>query len=79
MRKTMAIIQSILSFAVAEELVEFNAAASVRKPRYERAREPQIFLPAGSSASSRARKTFGVSTGTSWSARPVRWGSPETG
>ena len=45
-RKTMAIIQSILSFAVAEELVEFNAAASVRKPRYERAREPHIFLPA---------------------------------
>lgn len=42
----MAIVQSILSFAVAEELVEFNAAASVRKPRYERAREPHIFLPA---------------------------------
>jgi integrase len=34
-----------VSFAVAEELVEYNAAASVRKPRYERAREPQIFLP----------------------------------
>jgi site-specific recombinase XerC len=45
-RKTMAIVQSILSFAVAEELVEFNAAASVRKPQYERAREPHIFLPA---------------------------------
>jgi integrase len=45
-RKAMAIVQSILSFAVAEELVEFNAAASVRKPRYERAREPHIFLPA---------------------------------
>ena len=45
-RKTMAIIQSILSFAVAEELVEFNAAASVRTPRYERAHEPHIFLPA---------------------------------
>jgi len=42
----MAILQSILSFAVAEELVEFNAAAPVRKPRYERAREPHIFLPA---------------------------------
>jgi Phage integrase, N-terminal SAM-like domain len=41
-RKTMAILQSILSFAVAEELVEFNAAAPVRKPRYERAREPHI-------------------------------------
>ncbi len=45
-RKAMAILQSILSFAVAEELVEFNAAASVRKPRYDRAREPHIFLPA---------------------------------
>jgi integrase len=45
-RKCMAIVQGILSFAVAEELVEFNAAASVRKPRYRRAREPQIFLPA---------------------------------
>lgn len=45
-RKTLAILQSILSFAVAEELVEFNAASSIRKPRYERAREPHIFLPA---------------------------------
>jgi integrase len=45
-RKTMAILQSILSFAVAEEIVEFNAAAPVRKPRYERAREPHVFLPA---------------------------------
>jgi hypothetical protein len=34
-RKTMAILQSIRSFAVAEELVEFNAAAPVPKPRYE--------------------------------------------
>ena len=40
----MAIVQSILSFAV--ELVEFNAAAPVRKPRYERARQPHSFLPA---------------------------------
>jgi hypothetical protein len=38
--------QSILSFAVSEELVEYNAAASVTKPRYERAREPHIFVPA---------------------------------
>jgi hypothetical protein len=45
-RKSMAIVQSILSFAVAEELVDFNAAASVRKPRYQREREPHIFLPA---------------------------------
>ena len=45
-RKAMAIIQSILSFEVAEELIDFNPAASVRKPRYQRAREPHIFLPA---------------------------------
>jgi len=38
MRKSMAILQSILSFAVAEELVQLNAAAPVRKPRYKRAR-----------------------------------------
>ncbi len=38
-RKTLAVLQSILSFAVAEELVEFNAAAAIRKPRYARARE----------------------------------------
>ena len=44
--KAMTIVQSILSFAVSEELVEYNAAASVTKPRYERAREPHIFLPA---------------------------------
>jgi integrase len=43
--KAMTIVQSILSFAVSEELVEYNAAASVAKPRYERAREPHIFLP----------------------------------
>lgn len=45
-RLCMAIVQSILSFAVSEGLVEFNAAAGVRKPRYVRAREPHIFLPA---------------------------------
>ena len=45
-RKAMAILQSILSFAVAEELVNLaTLAATVRKPRYERAREPQILLP----------------------------------
>lgn len=44
--KAMTIVQSILSFAVSEELVEYNAAAAVRKPRYARAREPHIFLPA---------------------------------
>jgi integrase len=44
--KAMTIVQSILSFAVAEEIVEYNAAAAVPKPRYERAREPHIFMPA---------------------------------
>jgi integrase len=44
--KALTIVQSILSFAVSEELVEYNAAASVPKPRYERTREPHIFLPA---------------------------------
>lgn len=43
--KSMTIVQSILSFAVSEEIVEYNAAAGVPKPRYERAREPHIFLP----------------------------------
>lgn len=45
-RKCMAILQGILSFAVAEEIVEYNAAAGVRKPLDRRAREPWIFLPA---------------------------------
>ena len=44
--KALTIVQSILRFAVNEELVEYNAAAAVRKPRYTRAREPHIFLPA---------------------------------
>ncbi len=43
--KAMTIVQSILTFAVSEELVEYNAAAAVSKPRYEREREPHIFLP----------------------------------
>ena len=43
--KAMSIVQGIVSFAMAEELVEYNAAAAIRKPRYERAREPHIFLP----------------------------------
>ncbi|MGO9973188.1 MAG: tyrosine-type recombinase/integrase, partial [Solirubrobacteraceae bacterium] len=43
--RCMRIVQSILSFAITEELVEFNAMAAVRKPRYQRAREPRIFLP----------------------------------
>lgn len=43
--KAMTIVQSILTFAVSEEIVEYNAAAAVAKPRYQRAREPHIFLP----------------------------------
>ena len=43
--KAMSIVQSILSFAVTEELVEYNAATAVKKPQYTRAREPHIFLP----------------------------------
>ena len=41
----MTIVQSILSFAVSEEIVEYNAAAGVTKPRYKPAREPHMFLP----------------------------------
>ena len=43
--KAMSIVQGIVSFAVAEELVEYNAAAAIRKPRYERLRELHIFPP----------------------------------
>jgi integrase len=43
--KALTIVQSILSFAVSAEIVEFNAAAAVRKPRYTRARERHILLP----------------------------------
>jgi integrase len=42
--KAMMIVQSILSFAVAEEIVEYNAAAAVPKPRDVRAREPRVFM-----------------------------------
>jgi integrase len=44
-RKAMAIVQSVLSYAVVEQRVEFNAAVAVRKPRYEREREPHVFAP----------------------------------
>jgi hypothetical protein len=43
--KALTIVQSILTFAVSEEVVEYNAAAAVRKPRYTRDREPHIFFP----------------------------------
>lgn len=44
--KAMTIVQSILTFAISEGLLEHNPARDVRKPEYERAREPHIFLPA---------------------------------
>jgi len=44
-RKALALVQSIMTFAVVEERLDFNAASVVRKPRYERAREPHVFLP----------------------------------
>jgi integrase len=44
--KAMALVQSLLAFAVVEGRLEYNPMASVRKPTYERAREPHIFLPA---------------------------------
>lgn len=44
-RKALALLQSILSFAVVEERLEFNPVSAVRKPHYEREREPHIFLP----------------------------------
>jgi integrase len=44
-RKALAIVQSILSFAVVEGRLELNPAAAVRKPRYQRKRQPHIFRP----------------------------------
>ena len=44
-RKALAVVQSILSFAIVEERLELNAASAVAKPYYERAREPHVFLP----------------------------------
>lgn len=44
--KTMTLVQSILTFAVGEEIIEYNAGRAVPKPAYERARAPHIFLPA---------------------------------
>ena len=46
-RKSMAIVQSILSFAVAEELVDFNAAASVGRKPTLRTRAGTAHLSAG--------------------------------
>jgi Phage integrase, N-terminal SAM-like domain len=43
--KAMTIVQSILSLAVTEEIVEYNAAAAVSKPLYTRTREPHVFTP----------------------------------
>lgn len=45
-QKTMAMVQSMLTFAVSEEIIEYNAGRFVAKPAYERERTPHIFLPA---------------------------------
>ena len=55
-------MQSIISVAITEELVEYNAAAAVRKPRYERSREPRIFLP-GDVADDGSRSAYAVVRG----------------
>jgi integrase len=44
-RKALSVLQSILAFAVVEGELQFNPAASVRKPRAQRTREPVIFSP----------------------------------
>jgi integrase len=43
--KALAVVQSILSFAIVEEHLELNPMAAVAKPFYEREREPHVFLP----------------------------------
>ena len=42
----MTIVQSILTFAIPEELVEYNAAAAVGSHGMTATREPYIFMPA---------------------------------
>jgi integrase len=44
-RRAMSLLQSILSFAITEDQIDFNPAAAVRKPAETRARDPHIFLP----------------------------------
>jgi hypothetical protein len=39
-------VELSVAVAVAEALVEFDVAATVRKAQYQRAREPHIFLSA---------------------------------
>lgn len=45
-RKALAVVQSILSFAIVEEHLTLNPMTAVAKPFYEREREPHVFLPA---------------------------------
>ena len=44
-KKAYAVLRSVLSYAVVRELVDFNAAKAIRPPRYDREREPHVFLP----------------------------------
>jgi integrase len=43
--KAMTIVQGMLTFAGSEDIVEYNVARLVAKPRAERQRDPQIFTP----------------------------------
>jgi integrase len=44
--KAMTLVQSILTFAVSEEIIDYSAGRAVPKPEYQRKRAPHIFLPA---------------------------------
>lgn len=44
-KKAFALLGSVLSYAVVRELVDHNTARAVTSPRYDREREPVIFLP----------------------------------
>jgi len=45
-KKAFAVLQSVLAYAVVRGRIEYNAAKAVRSPRYDREREPHVFLPA---------------------------------
>lgn len=44
-RKALAVLQSVMRVAVLEQRIDFNPVTAVRKPRYDREREPHIFGP----------------------------------
>ena len=45
-RKSLALLGSVLQYAVAEERLELNVLRGMTKPDYDREREPMIFQPA---------------------------------